>query len=60
MLYQLSYSPKYLDYLAKRFDGYSSTVLDGSGRVPQFKTYGKYHEPRTPAGYENLARVAHG
>jgi len=56
----LSYSPKYLDYLAKRFDGYSSTVLDGSGRVPQFKTYGKYHEPRTPAGYENLARVAHG
>jgi hypothetical protein len=56
MLYQLSYSPKYLDYLAKLFAGYSSTVLDGSGRVPQFKTYGKCCAPRTPTGYENLGR----
>jgi len=34
----LSYSPKYLDHLAKFFDGYSKAVRDGSGRVPQFKT----------------------
>lgn len=54
MLYQLSYSPKYLGTLAKRFDRYSSTVLDGSGRVPQFKTYGKCHAPRTPTRCENL------
>jgi hypothetical protein len=49
MLYQLSYSPKYLDHLALLFGRYSSTVRDGSGRVPQFKTYGKWQAPRTRA-----------
>ena len=50
MLYQLSYSPKYLDYLPAASSWVKDTPppsVRGSVRVPQLKTPGKYLEAQT-------------